>query len=613
MTERRSWDEVRELMVHLMDQRGPVIKRMRDVLHHYEGEWIIPTPDVSKENSMPMLTPALVGDAVDFLARRAASQMPRTVCPALDPNKDTGRRSREYATIRNKAISATYGDSRWKLARRKFYRHLAAYHCGAITVAPNFERQMPELQVRDPLSAFPEPQASVDFRPPLYVGFVTRRSGSWLRKRFPQLREESGGPISRDQQQEEWELCEWIDENVVMYGLLGPVYTTGAHISWQYSQNQIAPSMQIGDVFENKLGRPHAVVPENISLDRISSRIGSMLGNIELQAKMMALNIQAMDRAVFPDMYAIGDANGNPQVVGGHWKDGREGEINILKDVKQIGATNTAPPPQIQMAIDQLERNARVSMGLVPQAGGETYGALRTGRGIDALASIALDPTIQEMHEVTEEWMSEVNEIILDTYKVHWGGKAYSMYSRWPGDKGLVEFTPSKHFETTLNIVSYEIPGADVNQLTQILGSLRGTGSISQRTMRDKHPWIGDGEAEGRLVDEEDLESAVKQAILTGLAQGTMDPVFATWVRDEMQKGADILRAVELATARLKQQQAQAAPPPQEDQLAAPETMPGLAAGPTAMQQQPPVPDQGRAPVRPGVGAMKEFMQSMAS
>lgn len=611
---RRTWDEVRDLVVQMQTQRGPVVERMREVLRHYEGEWVIPLPDVDSEPKLPMLTPALVGDAVDFLATRASSQMPRNSCPALDPRRDTGRRSREFATIRSKAIAATYGESKWRLGRRKFYRHLAAYSTGAIGVDADFTLKRPQISTRDPLSTYPEPQASVDLRAPMYVASVTRRSGGYLRKHFAHLRQENGGPITADMPSEEWELCQWQDEDQIMYGLIGPVHNDGSHISYQFrnGSSNALPSMQLAEAYDNRLGRPTIVCPEAVSLDRISARIGALLGNIELQAKMMALNITAMDRAIFPDMYALGDANGNPTIVGGKWQDGRTMQVNVLKDIKAVGVVNQAPPQQIQQTIDQLERNFSKSTGLVPQAGGETYGALRTGRGIDALASIALDPKIQEMHEITEEWMSDVNALVLDTYKAHWGSRKFSMYSRWPGDRGLVEFVPKTHFETTLNIVSYEIPGADDTQLTQILGSLRGTGAISLATFRAKHPWIGDAEAEGLIVDEEEFEAALKQMILQQLTQGQMPGEFVGLIRDAMVNDKkDIFAAFAEAERIVRERQATAAPPPPDGMQAAPEAMPGVAAGATAMQQQPAQPPAKIQPFS-DVANMRQLMTQLA-
>ena len=77
----------------------------------------------------------------------------------------------------------------------------------------------------------------------------------------------------------------------------------------------------------------------------------------------------------------------------------------------------------------------------------------------------------------------------------------------------LVEFTPNTHIESTENAVSYFIAGADVLQLTQVLGSLYGAKAITKRTFREQHPMIGNADAEAAHSREEELEDAAMQAI----------------------------------------------------------------------------------------------------
>ena len=94
-------------------------------------------------------------------------------------------------------------------------------------------------------------------------------------------------------------------------------------------------------------------------------------------AKFMALELIAQEKAIFPDRYIIGRSGQVPMIVGGEWKDGREGEVNVLLDAENIGELRSAPDQNTRVAIDRLERNARISTGTVPQIGGESYGALR--------------------------------------------------------------------------------------------------------------------------------------------------------------------------------------------------------------------------------------------
>ena len=609
----REFDDIVRMVQDMQRTQGPVIQKMRAILDRYDGDWVLPVPEVPSEPELPPLTPALVGEAVDNMAMRAASVRPAVTCPALVPTKDTGIRSREYATIRRRILAATYDQSKWGLGRRKFYRQLSAYHTGSIVVVPDFQLQLPRLEVRDPLGTFSEPQAHEELRPPEYAAFVTRHSAAFLRSRFPVCKNENGGPIANQEASDLWEVVEWYDTDQIRWGLLGPVEQYSRSISDRWVQ---APFMPLSKAYPNRAGVAPVCAPHNVSLGRIASRLGSLLGNVDLQAKLLSLNIIAQEKAIFPDVYAIGQQSAVPQILGGEWQDGRTGKINLLMDVNSVGVLRTTPDQGTMQMSDRLERNFRTSTGLVPQFGGETYGALRTGRGIDALAGMAVDPRVQELHEISEAWMPHLNEAIFNTYLGYWPQKQYTLFSGWAGDKGLVEFVPETHIETVANTVSYVVAGADVVQQTQILGSLFGAKAISARTFRAKHPWIDDPESEGQMVDEEQFEDALKQTVMQQMVSGQMPPMVAVTIRNEMQKGSDIFKAVEVADRKMRELQATQAPPAPEGMVAPPESMPGMAAGPQGMQQpmppeaMPPAPaDQVQVPQ--GAAAMRQLMQTM--
>jgi len=612
----RTFDEIIYLIQDMQRVQGPVLLQMREILDRYDGEWVLPMPDVANEPNLPPLTPALVGEAVDAMAMRASSVKPRSSFPAIQPDKRTGKRSAEYANIRRKIVSATYHESKWGLGRRRFYRHMSAYHTGALVVMPDFKSMLPRLEVRDPLSTYSEPQANETLCAPKYVCFINRHSGQKLRAMFPKVRNELGGPISDRDVSELWDVFEWFDEDQLMMGLLGPVKQGGFHLAQQHVG---APWMQLTPTVPNKAGRCLALTPQNVSLGKIASRIGSLLGNVDLQAKLMALDILAQEKAIFPDMYVLGRRDGGmPTVLGGEWKDGRTGEMNIIVDAESIGMLRSTPDQRTQQLIDRMERNFRTSTGLVPQFGGETYGALRTGRGIDALANIAVDPRIQEMHEISEAWMPHVNGAILDCYTGWWPTKKYTMFSGWPGDRGMVEFTPNEHIEQTENTVAYPVPGADIIQLTQILGSMLGARGISLDTFRAMHPWIADPDDEREAVRVEQFEDALQQALLQQLTQGQLPLTAASMLVERIRKGDDLFDAMTAVNKRMQEIQATEAPPAPEGMAAPPEAMPGMAGGPGAMQQQMPpeamAPTEAGPAIEPGdVNGMRQLMQAMAA
>jgi hypothetical protein len=608
----RSFEEIVQIVLDMQREQGGMLAKMKGVLDRYEGDWVLPVPDVPNEPELPPLTPALIGEAVDNLAMRAAGVRPMISCPAINPILDTGPRSRARADVRRKVLAATYSRSKWQLGLRRFYRQLSAYHTGSLLVIPDFAAELPRIEVRDPLGTYAEPQANEELRPPRYVAFINRFSADYLRRTFPVVRSENGGPINGQDHRALWDVVEWIDEEQILWGLLGPVeqYTVSCQPQWQQ-----APWMQISPAYSNRCEVMPAVVPHNVSLGKIAGRLASMIGNVDLQAKLMTLFIIAQEKAIFPDVYIVGRQNMTPQIVGGKWEDGREGKANLLLDVENVGTLRTAPDPGTMQLTDRLERNFRTSTGLVPQFGGETYGALRTGRGVDALAGIAVDPRIQEMHEIYEAWGPHLNQAILACYKGYWGDKKYSMYTGWPSDNGLVEFVPERDIETLENTVSYVVAGADVVQQTQILGSLYGAKAISARTFRQMHPWINDPETEGKRLDEEAFEDALKQTIMQQMVQGQMPPMIAVFIRNGLQEHGDIFKAVEQADAEARRLQAEQAPPAPEGMIGAPESMPGMAGGPTMLQQpnpeQMPAAPADQVQVPEGAAAMRQLMQVM--
>ena len=601
----RTWNQIAQMVYSMMKDQEHAVTMMREVNLRYTGDYVVPFPDLDDEPKLPPLTPMLVGEAIDQLGMRAAQVVPNNHFPALEADKDTGVRSREFARKRHGAVHASYKASMWDLQRPRSFRQLVAYNTTSLVVLPDFKRKMPLLQVRDPLSTFAEKVDPSTPRPPEYVAYVTRHSGESLRRRYPALQSERGGPISRNHTEYEWEVAEWIDTDQIIYGLLGPVFSQGDHIDQRWVRE---PWMPIAGPFPNVANIPLAIVPRQVTLAGVASRIGNMLGMIDLQAKLQGLEIQAQEKAIYPDLYAIGTPTGSPEIVGGAWKDGTSGEFNMLRDVDSIGALRTDVSPMTTGTIDRMERNFRVSTGLSPFFGGETFNSLRTGRAIDAMTNLNVDPRIMELHLIAEQWMPYCNQAILQTYKEMWPSKKYEVFTGLEGDLATVTFTPSQHIETLDNTTDYPFPGADLVQQTQILGSLLGTKSISRKRFRELHPWIGDPDGERELVQSEEMEEALMAAVTQQIQQGALPLDILASIHRKVKTGKSIFEAIEDAQREAQERQATEAPPPEPGQVAAPETQPGLAA-PPEQQVQPPAAERIQVP--PDAQRMRQLMQTM--
>jgi len=584
----RDFETIRQMTIDLQNRRSPVLRRMQNIREAYEADYVLPMPDVADEPDMPNLTPSLITDVVDALALRAASVKPTVYSPALDPYKDVGVRSKAMANDRRRILSATYHHNGWALLRRRYMRHLNAYDTASIMVEPCFRTGMPKIRVRDPLQTFPEERALESMEAPEYVAFVTRYSGDYLRSRFPQTRGEVGGPISPYDTTEMWDVFEWHDSEQIRFGLLGPVLEDGNHIYRDYNMFS-GPWMPLTDPMPNLAGMCMAVTPGAVSLHRIGNRLNALLDNAKWQSKLLALDILAQEKAIFPDMYVMASRGGAPRLADGQWHDGRDGEINIVTDAEKIGTINQMPDVRTSQMIDRLERNFRVSSGLSPVFGGETPGAaLRTGRALAEMTSYSVDPRIQEVHEVDEVWMPKVNQAIFECYKGWFGNKKFTMFSGWSGDRGQVEFVPNKTIETTDNTVTYAIPGADIVQITQVLGSMLGSDTISAETFQRHHPWIEDPHAEQTRITDEKLEKGAVSGLLQQVVSGQMPMAVFARIRQKMMDGTkDIFQATVEVDEEVRAEQAEAQQAAMEQQAAqqaqmSPQAQLGLAAGPQA-------------------------------
>ena len=590
-----TFEEIVGIIRKRQEAQTPVINKMLEIKERYNGDYVIPLPTLEEEPVLPPLTPALISENIDAIAQRAASVSPFIGCPALNVSKERGVRSREYADIRRRALKATWFKNNFRLKLRRAYRHLAGYATTCLVVSPDFERGGPKIEVRDPLGVYPEPKAYEDYALPRNCGFVYGKSGDWLRANFPASRQENGGPVGTDERsvQELWDVAEWIDAEHIVIGIMGPRH---AFVERHYPLHSVMHELSRT---VNKAGMPCVIIPGRVTLDKIASSVSNVVGMVDLMAKLMALEIIAQEKAIFPDRYIIGRSGQVPMIVGGEWKDGREGQVNVLLDAESIGELRSSPDPATNIAIDRLERNARISTGTVPQIGGESYGALRTGRGIDALMGASLDPRVQELQEIMEAHLGFLNEALFATFKGYWGNKQYSMYTGMTGDGGHVDFVPNTHFESSENVVSYSVPGADIQGTTIQLGQLLGMKGISLHTFRSKHPFIDDPESEGRRIDEESLEGAVMASLGQQALAGALPVVYLAKIEKHRKKGLDIFMAVEAADKEIREEQAAIAPPPEAGQAMAPEQAMGLAAGPQGVAaqgppgaQRPPGPEQ---------------------
>jgi hypothetical protein len=330
--------------------------------------------------------------------------------------------------------------------------------------------------------------------------------------------------------------------------------------------------------YPNRAGRCTAVVPRRVTLDRVAGQVAAAVGTYDKLGRLMALEVVAAERAVFPDMVVLGRPGTQPRLVHGRWRDGREGEPNIVLDAEEVRLLQAAPGPLTMPTIDRLEYAVRSAVGDSPFFSGQTYGALRTGRAITSLADFSIDPRVAEAQRVVARSLAELNRAIAAVLKGWYPTRRFTMFSGLPRDVSQVTFRPATHFETDDNLVEYPLAGADVQSATVGVGQLVGARLMSRRSAREAHPWIADPDHEEAAIAEEELEASVLSGVLAQGQAGTLPLVDQARILQLVREGRPIEEAVLTADREARERQARQAPPPPEGFATAPEAAPGLAA-----------------------------------
>lgn len=578
------WDKTALPVVRMRRMaQSTLINQCIEVANRYNADIAVPILGTDADTAQPILSPALINEAIDVPAIRASSTNPTILCPWMSDH-DTAR---DRATNRRKLLASTYYRSGWDRGRRRFFRHIAGYAMGSMCVIPDHKARdgMPLARValRNPLTTYADPQSPEELDLPADVGFVHQMSGSKLRRRYPRCRQEYGGTVpaasaENDATGEMWDVLEWIDDEYVLIGIMGKSYTSSAI-------REPVGEPQLLSWYPNRTGLVPAIVPTIITLDKLVSRLTHMLGKADLLAYLWQLDIAQAQKAIAPDRYVIAQEGETPSIVsnGGRWVDGRTGEVNLLEGVKQVGELRGAPDPMNLQRMSALERNARQETGLIGPVGGETSGmsgSLRTGRGIDSLMSASVDPAIAELQEIGANALTILNEAIFACYATYWPSRKFVVFSGWATDRGVCTFTPSEDIDTRFNQVFYPLPGTDAYAQTVQLSQMVQAEMMSRQTARRMHPWIDDADAEERTMNEERIGALTWQAIAQRASQGGLPPIDAAELILQIKKGLPIEQAIIEADKKAKERTATEDSAGNDTSVApgAPEAQPGLAA-----------------------------------
>ncbi len=535
--------------------------KMRTLRDYYNGDVIVPLPEINADEQSAVAN--LLAQGLDQTAMRIASTRPDIYCPPSDPSR---KRSRDNSQITRKALFGWWEHSRMDLQLAKRARQLIGYSTTVTQLRFNADTGCPEWHLRDPLTAYPATLLGVDDMLPRDCIFAYERPLGWLHNNYPEVgqvfqADSDAGPDTGI------ELIEYVGpEETVLIAMRGPV-NTGLFATSVYDsgENVVVELERV----ENRLGVTPVVCAQRISLDASQGQFDGILGMYQMQARLMALEVIAVQKGVFPDTWLVGRAGETPQIV--NPADGLTGEVGVIRG-GELRDMALQPGYMTNPAIDRLERAQRLTAGIPPEFGGESSTNIRTGRRGDSVLSAAVDFPVQEAQRIMARSLQEENKLAIDMSKAYAGSRSKSFYVTTKNAKGPVDYTPNSNFDSTDNVVSYSQAGADINNLVIGGGQRVGMGTMSKMSFMAIDPLVEDPEFEHDSVIAEQLEAALLSSLQQQAAEGAIPPADLARIMDLVANNElELAEAVERVQREAQERQAK------EVEAMSAEAMPGLA------------------------------------
>lgn len=574
-------------------ERGPVLNRMARVAEVYNGDMVVSLEGVDPGQDVWIAN--LLQQGMDQAALRISSTTPDV---RFLPEKEGVQLHINRANDKRDAVLAWWTLNKMGLKLRRRARHLIGYGSSPIMVRPYRKWEMPIWQSRSPLATFPGFSHDPDDITPGDCIFSFKRTLRWLQEHYEEpmrLLWKGDYPKPSDM----FELLEYVDGEVHVLGCLGKPKG-----EWDQSDGRLSVIELVR--LPNRAGICPVVMPGRITLDRVQGAYDGIVGVYQMQAKLMALEVMAVEKGVFPDTYLVSRPNEVASFIDGP-HDGRTGKVNIVKggDIKDQ-ATN--PGFQTNPTIDRLERAQRLSAGIPTDVTGEAGTNIRTGRRSEVLLSAVLDFPVQEAQDILSASLNEENKRAIAIDKAYFDKKK-SFYVDLGGRRTVGDYTPSELFGSDTHYVRYPSAGSDANSLVVGLGQRLGVNLISRQTARELDPEIENPEKEKDLVTSEALNDALLASITQQAAAGAIPPSDVARLMELVATNKmELPEAVMTVQREAQERQAQQVPP------TAPEAQPGIAqpgagaeAGVAGGGGPPPLAQllqqlHGPAPAQPSIG-----------
>jgi hypothetical protein len=575
-----SADEVVERWRRRRTAQGVYFETIREVQRHYNGDVIYPLPELDK--SEKAFVPNLITQGLDQMAMRIGSTTPNVWFPSARPGikvQDEKARKKRLATL------GWWEMNHQNLKMRRRARWYLGYASSPVLIRPDFVRHIPMYVPKNPLQTFPATPGEIGDMTPADCIFAARRSLAWLKEKYPQ---QTAMLRKGDQNNPDgvFTVLEYVDCDETVMVVVGgsPVERSGYYIEEPVADGDMGCVML--ERVPNRAGVCPVVCAGRITLDRPMGAFDTILGIHDMQAMLMALEVIAVKRSIFPDEWLVARPGEQPVVV--EEANGLQGVIGRAKGgVLQVQQLN--PGFQTQPMIDRLEAAQRQGASIPAEFGGESTSNIRTGRRGDAVLSAAVDMPVQEAQEVFQASLALENERAIAVAKAYFGSRQVSFYVSSKGARQFTDYKAADLFDDSdFNIVRYSAAGSDMNQLVTTGGQRVGIGTMSKLTFMEIDPLIEDPESEHEQVVYEALEQATLAALQQQAEQGQLPPTDLARIMELVRAdGMTLVDAVVKSHKEAQERQASQAAPPAPGQAVSPGQMPGIAQPGAGAEQQP--------------------------
>jgi len=608
----KTTDEILTLYKQRVNFYGPIHSKMKMIQSIYNGTMEIPLPDL-EQNQMPS-TPNLLAAGVDQMAGRITSVIPSVHFASVKPGN---RASDRNAQTSSRTVTGWWQEDRVPMKMKQRGRHLIAYGMSPVVIRWDYKEQLPTWQVRHPLETYPSTDIIPGRLTPTDCIFAYRRSAGWMRsmgygdKLFSLM---GRTDIPNDAS---ILLIEFIDKNTTQ--LIAAGYKNYNEFSDSYIEQMTGQSLRGIELesYPNQGEECPVVIPMRITLDTAAGQFDNMIGMYFQQAKLMALEVIAVEKGIFPDTYLVSRPGEIGRFLDGP-HDGRTGMVNIIAggDIRDI---QSQPGYLTNPTIDRLERNQRVTAGIPAEFGGESSTGIRTGRRGDAVLSAVIDFPVAEAQEAFAYSLEEENECAIALAKSWAGDVTKTIFVGTGNANSPVTYTPNETFATDEHVVSYPASGSDINSLIIGIGQRVGLGIMSKATAATLDPYIDNPEQEHDSIISEGLEQALMAGLQQQATSGAIPPLTLSKIMnlvkyDKMELAEALNKVTEdaLKEQQKAQEAAGATGGPQDptqmtaDQAAANGTVAAMA-GPQGAAGMSPIP--GASPGQEGLSQLMSTLR----